>query len=874
MTSPRFRIFALYLLLFFSGAVGLGYEMVWTRMLSVALGHEIIAVLAVVAAFFSGMALGSWALDRPVSVSKYPGRWYAGLELAIGLWSLVLALIFPWAVRFAAGLIGADPGNLRHWAAAFLFPFLLLLPATFAMGGTLPAIERLFSRLRRDGRTVGGLYAANTFGAMAGTLAATFWISPTLGFKATLLILAGVNFLCAAGMIRIAARDEASPATADAWPESGPGGRRIHACLFAAGLLGIGYEVLAVRALSQILENTVYSFAGILSVYLLGTSLGGAAYQAWSPKQNFRAVMGWLAQGLSLTCIAGLGLLLLVERIYSGVRGWIGHGMGGAIGGEICAAAVVLLLPTILMGMTFSHLAQAACGKKGGLGRALSVNTIGAAIAPFLFGVLLLPAIGLKPAMVLVAAGYLLLVPLPASRRQWMSVLVPAGFCALLVFLPLKLQFVTLPAGGKLLEYVEGVMASVSVVGDADKHVHLKVNNHYQMGGTSSAYSDRRQAHIPLLLHPAPKKALFLGLGTGASFAAAADYPGLKAVAVELVPEIIGVLPHFESVTGKMGENPRLEIKAADARRYVNTDRSQYDVIVADLFHPSRDGAGYLYTVEHFQAVKQRLAPGGIFCQWLPIYQLDMKVLKTIIRSFLVAFPDASAFMAHYSLTHPIVCLVGGERLKEAGPDWFEQRAGAGMLRERLNALQLKNIYEFLGGYLAGAAELSRFAGTGPLNTDDLPAVMFDAPRFVYAEQKPASERLIALIDSLSPRTADVLPAAGDKAGQETHERLAKYWAARNRFIRAGAGVPQTRDVRELLSYVREPLLEMVRISPDFDAAYRPLLAMAQNLVRIDPDAGKALLSQLVEANPARPEARHLLSSFPPETVFRRNSRQ
>ena len=206
--------------------------------------------------------------------------------------------------------------------------------------------------------------------------------------------------------------------------------------------------------------------------------------------------------------------------------------------------------------------------------------------------------------------------------------------------------------------------------------------------------------------------------------------------------------------------------------------------------------------------------------------------------------------MAHYSLTHPIVCLVGGERLREAGPDWFERRAGDGLLRERLNALQLKNNYEFLGCYLAGATELSRFAGTGPLNTDDHPVVMFDAPRFVYTEQEPASERFIALIDSLSPRTADVLPAADDNAGQEAHERLAKYWAARNRFIHAGAGVPQTRDLRELLSYVREPLLEVVRISPDFDPAYRPLLAMAQNLVRIDPDGGKTLLRQLSRRTP------------------------
>ena len=95
-------------------------------------------------------------------------------------------------------------------------------------------------------------------------------------------------------------------------------------------------------------------------------------------------------------------------------------------------------------------------------------------------------------------------------------------------------------------------MAAVSVVSDARRHIHLKVNNHYQMGGTSSVYSDRRQAHIPLLLHPEPQKALFLGLGTGVTFAAAADYPGLEAVAVELVPEVIDVIHYFEPVTGKL----------------------------------------------------------------------------------------------------------------------------------------------------------------------------------------------------------------------------------------------------------------------------------------------------------------------------------
>jgi len=147
----------LYLILFLSGFAGLGYEMVWTRMFSVGLGHEIIAVLAVVGAFFCGMALGALSLDGAVSRSRRPGRWYAVLELGIGLWSIILIFLIPAANEFAASLTGADPSVIRHWSVAFVLPFFLLLPATFAMEATLPAMERLFSRLRRDGWSMGGL---------------------------------------------------------------------------------------------------------------------------------------------------------------------------------------------------------------------------------------------------------------------------------------------------------------------------------------------------------------------------------------------------------------------------------------------------------------------------------------------------------------------------------------------------------------------------------------------------------------------------------------------------------------------------------------------------------------------------------------------
>ncbi|MDZ7582439.1 MAG: hypothetical protein U5R30_18105 [Deltaproteobacteria bacterium] len=141
--------------LFLSGVAGLGYEMLWTRMLSVSLGHEFLSALAVVGAFFGGLAIGAWLLDRPVSRSAFPGRWLAVLEALIGL--LARDGFIATLNGFIAGLIGVAPTPLRHWSIAFLYPFVILLPATAAMGGTLPAMDRLFERLQRPLRGGGAL---------------------------------------------------------------------------------------------------------------------------------------------------------------------------------------------------------------------------------------------------------------------------------------------------------------------------------------------------------------------------------------------------------------------------------------------------------------------------------------------------------------------------------------------------------------------------------------------------------------------------------------------------------------------------------------------------------------------------------------------
>jgi spermidine synthase len=378
------------------------------------------------------------------------------------------------------------------------------------------------------------------------------------------------------------------------------------------------------------------------------------------------------------------------------------------------------------------------------------------------------------------------------------------------------------------------------------------------MGSTSSKFSDGRQGHIPLLLHPNPKRALFLGLGTGVTFAVSADHPALKADGVELVPEIVEVLPYFEAATGSFEKYPQLKIHVADARRYVHSSHEDFDVIVADLFHPARDGAGFLYTVEHFNAIRSRLAPGGIFCQWLPLYQMDLDVLRTIIRTFLSVYPEGSAFLATYSLQTPIIGLIAGKAPLLYGPEYFHNRIRSDKLYQKLQFYRLFSPYTLFGSFIAGPKDLAQFAGNGPLNMDDKPIVIFQAPRFVYSEHEPAHVRLVALLDQLTPLPRHILQVAEMPGDRNMSQRLAAYWRARDKFLRAGIGIRQTENVEDMLAQVEKPLLAIVRESPDFDAAYNPLVTMAQLLHKKNPAAAERLLLELEAANPMRSDARRV----------------
>ncbi len=837
-----------------SGFAGLGYEIVWTRMLAVSLGHEIVAVLGVISALFAGLALGSMVPGRQIAASAHPAFWYGGLELAIGLWALVLIPLFPLTGDLVPILvpIGATPA--LQWSVAFALPLVLLLPATLAMGATLPALEAVLASQRHANGAVGRVYAANTLGAVGGTLVTTFLLIPSVGLSMTLAICAAVNLVCAILIWRYGATSRVNTARPH---------QRSHiglAPLFLTGLLGIGYEVLTIRVISQILENTIYTFAMLLAAYLLGTALGAALRNRLAgSSSNIAALTTTLVIATSLTCVSGVVVLASSEAILAALQGFFPRTMAGRLGAEFGVAVAAFLPPTIAMGALFTQLAQLVRDREGNLGTALAVNTLGAALAPILFGPLLIPLVGTKPAFVLIALAYLLVLPDVHRRTIGLAAVASAAAIAL-TFSPLSLRFVKTPPGGELVWHRDGVMAAVSVISNRAGELHLQVNNNFRMGGTASIRSDYREAHIPLLLHPNPKRALFLGLGTGATLSAAGDHPGLVADGVELVPEVVKSFARFEKSAPNLGRNPDLHIHVADARRFVRTAGDRYDVIVADLYHPSVDGSGALYAREHFAAVRVRLAEGGLFAQWLPLHQLDLATLRVIVRTFLAEFPNASAYLAQFSVETPLIALIGTSTPTAYSANWFNRRIKDDALLAKLAAVDLKDETTLFGLYLAGAEQLRSFAGTGPVNSDDKQFVAAEAPRVAYATTETPGARLIALLNELHPKPDDVLRGAN----AETSHRLKAYWSARDRFLDVGVRTLSSSDARKAIADIAPQLIDVVRISGDFDAAYTPALAMARRLALSDPPGARRLLEALEQANPARPEARRLLSTLPP----------
>lgn len=841
----------LRLLFTLSGAAGLGLQLAWTRMLSLGLGQEIPATFGVLTTFFGGLAGGAWWWHRQRDDPRAQALRCAGLEGLIGSWALLSAWLIPMASEASWQALGPAPSQAIHWLACLLLPGLTLLPATLAMGATLPAIEHLASQLHptNSHRQIGPLYAANTFGAVLGVGLAILWIQPTLGLPNSVKIFAGGNLLCALVLaaIGLARKSDTTPAPSSRTPRPAPAPRRaapassgtrslsrLGLLLWTTGLVGIGYELLATRLLSQILEDTVFTYAAILSVYLIGTAIGASLQNRLAPDPAHAAPR--LLVALAATLALAGWTFPITGALNELLRGLMGNGTLASILTEFGVAASVMTLPSVVMGLLFGTLATGARVSPMGLARGVAWNLTGAALAPIVVGLGLLPALGSRWTLCILGTAYLALLGLLSlQKRQWIGVI---GVAVALFTVPKSLHLQQPPPGSQILHLVEGPSDTVTVVRQPDGNRILRTNNRFTMGGTASAIAERRHGHLPLLFHPDPRRALFLGVGTGISFASLGTHPGLIADGVELVPEVADLQAAFAP---QNDHGAQLRLHVADARRFVRGSTARYDVVIADLFHPARDGAAGLYTREHFVAIRQRLADGGLFCQWLPLFQLDLATLRSITATFLSVFPDAQALLLRFNADTPVLGLVGGTGPLRVDPAVLAQRVSNPELRDALKPLALADIWPVAGCWFADAPWLRDLAGDARINTDANPVVLFEAPRTLTRFPMPGHRLLGQLLDRPRPVPSTLFTGVSP----EWRQRFDEYLAARDAYLRGVIAEVDGDGIR-----AEQGFWASLRLSRDFTSGYAQLVSRATAQARTDPEKARRILDELTTARP------------------------
>jgi spermidine synthase len=497
-----------------------------------------------------------------------------------------------------------------------------------------------------------------------------------------------------------------------------------------AGFCGFALQVLLVQAFAQVLNQSVYAFGAVLICVLLAIALAAGAVALLEAR-------GWLeprsAIGVALVAaaLATAAFPAWLERTTAGFR-YVGSetpGLGylaAAMASVALAAGPALLAGSFVLPLVFA-LAARGGGRLGAgplLGRLAAANTAGAIAGALAAPYLLIPGLGLWPAFLGVALPWTLaaaLVPARSHARRGLLVgVLAAGWIALLLGAsPLAVPPVRLERGESLLD-VESTPAGVVAVVRRDGERLIRIDGHYALGGTAERAHHERQAALPLLLAPRARRVAHVGSATGISAGAALLHPIESLELVEIVPGVArAAARHFDDANRGVYRDPRTRVVLDDARNFLRSTSERFDVVIGDLFVPWHAGAGALYTREHFEAVRAHLAPGGLFCQWLPLYQLSLAELRVIAATFLDVFPGAAVFRGDFYGRFPIIALVGwnGQPASAADVEAAARRLAQAGVRDRWVA-DPDGVWALYVGPLAALAD---WLADAPRNSDDRP---------------------------------------------------------------------------------------------------------------------------------------------------------
>ncbi len=591
---------------FFSGAAGLIYQVVWTRMLTQIFGNTTYAIATVLSAFMAGLAIGSYLFGKIADRGKNDFLLYGILEAGVGIYGFAV----PWFFRMAQKIYGPIFGLNESYPfvfnmVLFLLSFILLVFPTLLMGATLPVLSRFFVRsFAQFGRRVGDLYATNTLGAVIGCAAGGFLLIPTLGMRTTVFVAATVNLIIAAlilvvDRLRDKEPSEFAPQTAAEEAKTAEGEAAppwlLWVLLISFGLSGFAslvYENAWTRALTLVIGSSNYSFTTMLVTFLIGLALGGFIYARFLGGREARlSTFGLIEIWVGLAALATIPLFERLPLIFVRLLQGFGDTFTVFLYLQIFLSALVMFVPTVLLGMTFPLVArlftQSLYRVGSGVGSSYAANTVGAVLGAFAGGFILIPNIGVQNTIIFAVVMNLLIGCLLvwADLRLSMVPRLALGFVVLVlaVFIPFRLprwdqhiltsgvtiyhdRYEGLPTNSLRLEemkrddvlfYREGLTTTVSVHRiPGSEYMYFKSNGKID-GSYGDALSQLMTSYIPMLLHPKAERALTIGLGTGMSAKALATFDSLKEIEViEIEPAMIEASKFFDRAVVKMDKLP------------------------------------------------------------------------------------------------------------------------------------------------------------------------------------------------------------------------------------------------------------------------------------------------------------------------------
>ncbi len=758
---------------FFSGAAGLIYEVVWTRMLTQIFGNTTYAIATVLSAFMAGLALGSYVFGRIADQGKNDFLLYGLLEAGVGVYGFVIPWLFLLGQMIYKPLFGLyDSAPYLFNFLLFFLSFVLLVVPTLLMGATLPVLSRFFVRsFAHLGRRVGDLYATNTMGAVLGCAFAGYYLIPAFGMRSTVHVAAIINLLIAAVILtvdRLRSREPVVPPVTES-PSVEPGSVSAPSwlgwvLLFSFGLSGFAalvYENAWTRALTLVIGTSVYSFTTMLVTFLIGLALGGFFYARVMGEREVRvSTFGTIELWVGLTALATIPLFEKLPLIFLRLLQPFGRSFSLFLSIQVLSSGLVMLLPTLFLGMTFPLVArlftQSLYRVGSGVGSSYAANTVGAILGAFAGGFILIPVIGVQNSIILavvinlVVGCFLVLVDphVANAPRLALGLAVLAG----VVLIPKNMprwdravltsavtvyndRYEGLPLDSLRLEemrrdpivfYREGLTATVSVqriIGQ--DYLYFKTNGKID-GSYGDALTQLMTGYIPLFLHPTAQSAAVIGLGTGMTSKAISVFPVKRIRILEIEPAMVQVASFFNDKNGKVLQDPRVRLIPTDGRNYIVATPDLYDVIAAEPSNPWIAGVANLYTQQFYQAVKSKLKADGVFAQWFHDYSMSPDDFRMVLQTFAGVFPYASM----WGMKESDFLLVGSKQEQVFDYPLLERMLSKNKaLQEDLRQLGLSDIYSVLGFYRMGRKEMIAFSKGATINTDDGAQLEFSAPK-------------------------------------------------------------------------------------------------------------------------------------------------